>query len=292
MLIWDHVPSKSIISLIVKLLKRRGSIVTKPIQELLNKYKNDEDTFKIQPGLEAIKAIGESFKKISGINLDNIVNGLLELANQLKSMEPKIAELIEQHSRIGWAFDLTDRSSYDLGVDLYGMSDDELNKYLLNFYVRNSCENLYLTMDNLASNLSEGYSNQVDLMKRSLIADKEYYKLCYYSIYSIIEHQFISILTEGRMNSPRIINKKNVTDYGNKLDNQSVILSAVFSECIKLLTKELEYQNFSEDDILLTRHSLIHGRYNPNDLNFSGFVKLVVLASTFSGIPDTTIKIF
>lgn len=245
------------------------------------------------------KTIRESYKRISEIIRTNPAfkidwKKISETAyQQLKLFDSTVTNL----SNNGWVLPTYYMFESDSSALNYinGLSDIEVNKRMVSFYIRADYKYLFKELDNLENQTAEGFSNQVKKVKNMLKADIENYTICMPVLFTLLDGMYIKALGSELDDYAEVPNKITLSNYtlglvkehhlGKEegLSHTKIILKNMFIS----IEHKLVYTNFKNGDQHYSRHSVLHGVMSPDNYPFIEFIKLVNLCSLFALIIDS-----
>lgn len=225
-------------------------------------------------------------------NIQGMLQVFLEEQKQkLDDLDNEIANIAEELLDINW-FLAPGLSCSDTKKWLNeGLEGERLRKKIDCYYANHDYKNLYREFENIESILkkdeyTQGYLKQVRIIKDNFIQNHDTFLIAINCIVSIIEFEYVNAIDE--LNTSNIMKYVNVEHLKNELkdrDDQEVI--AISSNMA--LLKFLNFSEFEEgiNHTLFTRHSLQHGRYNPDRLDISDFIYCVCLLSSVCSLAET-----
>lgn len=245
------------------------------------------------------KTIRESYKGISEIIRTNPAFKIdwkkisEEAYQQLKLFDITLINL----SNNGWVLPTYYMFESDSSALNYidGLSDIEVNKRMVSFYIRADYKYLFKELDNLEDRTTEGFSNQVKKVKNILKADMENYTVCMPVLFTLLDGMYIKALGAELDEYDEEPDKVTLSKYTLRfvkehhlgkeegLSHTKIILKNMFIS----IEDKLANTNFKNGDQHYSRHSVLHGAMSPDNYPFIEFIKLVNLCSLFALIIDS-----
>jgi len=239
----------------------------------------------LAPVFESVQNIMEPIAK----QLSKIAESIDEVQEELAAMYPKRAETIKSMSSIGWTVGSID--SFQIMDSLDGRSTEEINKFLMEYYSENDYKNMFEELDLIIEFLDAGYKNQAETLKFILIQDINNYKIAIPVLFPILEYTFekeMGMLNmQDTMRFRDIRSKKQLV---NKKDLKSIWTSMIVSTYTVL---QNDFDNGSSqragfnqgiNKVKYSRHSVLHGRFNPSRLTIKDLIQLILLISSVQSI--------
>lgn len=223
----------------------------------------------MEPLLEQTRAIAKQFER---------------LQKKLRELSPKREKTIERMSLNGWT--ISGNEGFYLIDKLEGMDKSEIDSYLMDYYSKNNYEKTFEELDLLIETLDLGYKDQMSKIKKILELDINNYKVVIPTLFTILEYVYDKEL--GFLNTNNSMKFRNVEKAREKLtknENDNFLLVMLIS-AYSVLQDDLEDGRknnigFSKgtNGVKYSRHSVLHGRIDPNRLKIKDLIQLVVLIS-------------
>jgi len=204
---------------------------------------------------------------------------------ELKQKHPEYKMVLDGMTSLGWT--VSDATATYVFDELIGKNAKDIDGYLLDYYSANGYELLFEELDNVISGLDKGYRKQLVRIKKILKDDINNYIIAIPILFSNIEYMFFD--REGALNkdgslSSRIVNREiNNADEDEFIGVFPISLKSTLTVLAKIFKNGSKFEK-GVDNSEYSRHSVLHGRYNPSRLNISMLVKLIVLMSSLNSL--------
>ncbi|WP_308902444.1 hypothetical protein [Latilactobacillus curvatus] len=279
--------------------KKSEELISKEFIENLNEvYKKMPviDTSVFEPVIKATEQIREFFDSEQMLNTINKILDITSSYRQLvgtfqKSFVQAIKTLNDYVIRFplvyrnevnrkliefGWAYPLV-LDMPALYVELSKVEDREaFDRYMISIYMRDDGKRIKQALEYIEPLVSGRHKTIIRQMKKMLRQDIRNYVMCYQYLYSLLDYYCSEQLFSQTGIRPNISRGKLKTlvssDYDIEKNYQDV-----FENSTKLLSQRFINSDWSKvdslDDVPLTRHSVLHGKYI-HDIPFLEFIKL------------------
>jgi hypothetical protein len=175
---------------------------------------------------------------------------------------------------------------------LKGKSRQFCNQFMTDYYTKNHYNRFYYEYGELIKDFTDdeelevGYLEQLKLMRNLLKQDFNNSKVLISTAVSILDFKYVEKM--GSINTNRITTHQEIVSYfdEHKNDERSVLDYLSFLSLLKVMDKFFQNGRFRVgiENTELTRHAIQHGRYDPNRLKNTDFIKvmLLIIAIRFS----------
>lgn len=247
--------------------------VDKKIKDL-SKEKSDEIIKAIQPFVETVPSFYFNEEIIN--NLKDLMSKLAEAFKNVGDLEKYYLERADTIKESGWAL-----SSLLMEEEIIEDDDAMSDESIYQLYKENKYKKLFSELKAIKFYCEEDFEDTINLIIELLHIDMKYYPICVGTLFSIIDYSFVYQLENGDMNNNKYFSNKEKTKYLEKIEMDKTVLNKKRREmCFQLVKdKYFKYAKFDEKE--LTRHSVLHGRYNVTNINEKDFVKIVNVCSAF-----------
>lgn len=239
----------------------------------------------LAPVFESVQNIMEPITK----QLSKIAKAVEEVQEEFAALYPQRAETIKNMSSIGWTVGNID--SFQIMDSLDGMSTEEMDEFLINYYSKDNYKNMFEELDLIIEFLDAGYKNQAKTLKSILTQDINNYKIAIPVLFPILEYTFEKEM--GMLNMQDTMRFRDIRDKKqlvNKKDLKSIWISMIVSTYTVL---QNDFDNGSSqragfnqgiNKVKYSRHSVLHGRFNPSRLTIKDLIQLILLTSSVQSI--------
>jgi hypothetical protein len=217
-------------------------------------------------------------KNIRLFNNDFFKN-LKETEKRYKDLIPTIERLSNQ----GWV--ITPYFEINELFKLKEKSSEELECFMEDYYTKNNYKQFYYEFDLLLDDFvvdednDRGYLNQLEKIKNLIQLDFKNSRVLINAAVSILEFKYIEAFDLEFSNS--IMRERDIKAYYNQHKNDMFIVFDYLSFCslLQVLMNFMARQEFKvgSKETQLTRHSIQHGRYNPERYKDTDFIKIILL---------------
>ncbi len=207
-----------------------------------------------------------------------------ENSRQLEARYPIHKTFFARISKLHWTW--IDQMPLDVAriEQLLKMSDAELNQVFVDTLIADNHRLLNQNLDELADSLVGGYANQVRIIKRLINEQRDNYLVLFNTLFSILEQVTVNKYGKSRtatwnynpgLHEIKRINEEIKTDrhrqYGRLLDlNELDVLSNLY--------KFFDFSSYTLQTMPYSRHTVEHGKFDPDHYTFTEFMQLVVLS--------------
>lgn len=206
------------------------------------------------------------------------------LQKELKELSPKREKIINKMVSKGWTIG-SNEGLYTVDC-LEGMSAEDIDSYMMNYYSENNYEKMFDELDLLIETLDLGYKNQVLRIKQILEMDIDNYKIAIPTLFTVLEYVYDKEL--GFLDEDKIMKFVFVRDSKKNLmkNEKDDFLLVMLISAYSVLLDDLDNGQKSDmgfdkgtDGVKYSRHSVLHGRIDPDRLNVKNLIQLIVLIS-------------
>lgn len=235
-------------------------------------YINEE---KFQPLIEASKAFYLNEETIK--NLKHIMSNLTEAFKNVGVLEKYYLDRADRIKESGWAL-----TSFLMEEGIIEEDESMSDEAIYQLYKENKSKNLFNELETIKFYCKEDFEDTVNLIIELLHIDMKYFPICVGTLFSIIDYSFVYQLEDGDMNNNNYFRNKEKIKYLQKIEMDKTVLNKKRREiCFELvIEKYFKYAKFYEKE--LTRHSVLHGRYNVTNISEKDFMKIVNVCSAFT----------
>lgn len=175
---------------------------------------------------------------------------------------------------------------------LKGKSRRFCDQFMTDYYTKKCYKQFFYEYGELIKDFTDdeeleaGYLEQLKLMKNLLEQDFNNSKVLISTAVSILDFKYVEKM--GSINTNKITSHQEIVSYFNdhKNDERSVLDYLSFLSLLKVMDKFFQNGRFrvGVENTELTRHAIQHGRYDPNRLKNTDFIKvmLLIIAVRFS----------
>lgn len=232
----------------------------------------------------------KNFQKITTVIDSSIFSkftrGLEKVAKAIQKKEPIITTQFEKLYENGWIL----TGDFDETAIVYSdeYSQEYLNERLANYYKENKYENFFNELDCIKDFFDKqeqkGFSTQIEIIKNILKDNMYNYYVAIPSLFPILE--YLVSQKENILNTSEIIRYNNIkkvaevkSQLGGKMIGGLYLVEEIY--LYKLFLKMFAGDDFSKgiDATSFSRHSVLHGRYNPKRFDELDLIKLVCIIS-------------
>ncbi len=232
----------------------------------------------------------KTFQKITTVTdssiFSKVARSLEKVTKAIQIKEPIITTQFEKLYENGWIL----TGDFDEIEIVYSdeYSQEYLNERLENYYKENRYENFFNELDCIKDLFDKqgqiGFSTQIEIIKNILKDNMCNYYVAIPSLFPILE--YLVSQKEHILNTSEIIrynNIKKVAEVKSQLGGKTIGGLYLVEEIYlyKLFLKMFAGDDFSKgiDATSFSRHSVLHGRYNPKRFDELDLIKLVCIIS-------------
>ncbi|EEI20390.1 hypothetical protein G8J22_00522 [Lentilactobacillus hilgardii] len=251
---------------------------SKPGKIIANtKLNGNQHKFKVQSHGKSIDFNGpewlvDSFRQAS------------ENGKQLEDKYPAHKEFFERIAKLHWTW-IDQMPLNSERIDrLLKLDDHELNQVFVDTLIRDSHNLLNQNLDDLAASLDNGHAKQIKIVKRLIYQAHDNYIVLFNLLFSILEMVTVQKYGQSRtatwnynpsLNEIKRINEQIKTDrhkqFGRLLElNELDVLSGLY--------KFFDFNSYHLQTMPYSRHTVEHGKFDPNNYTFTEFMQLVLLS--------------
>ncbi|KRM09246.1 hypothetical protein FD41_GL002724 [Lentilactobacillus farraginis DSM 18382 = JCM 14108] len=203
---------------------------------------------------------------------------------QLEDKYPAHKKFFERIAGLNWTW--IDQMPLDSDrIDrLLKLNDRALNQVFVDTLIQNNHQLLNQNLDDLASALDSGHAKQVKIIKRLIYESRDNYIVLFNVLFSILEMVTVQKYGQSRtatwnynpsLNEIKRINEQIKTDrhkqFGRLLElNELDVLSGLY--------KFFDFNSYRLETMPYSRHTVEHGKFDPNNYTFTEFMQLVLLS--------------
>lgn len=193
----------------------------------------------------------------------------------------KVKPVMEVLAKNNWVFSYFSVSDIEQLID---KDDSEILEYARNYFTADNYSNffdIFASVKSYFEKLPEdkGYLELLIMIEDLLKQDFKYYKVLISTIMSIIEYKFIQ--KTGRLNTGKIAKCSNIKNSADRIvKSENTNLESILNKSdFKVLIHFYEGGEFGKgiNGSKFGRHSIQHGRYNPERLEETDMIKSVLL---------------
>ncbi|SYW07939.1 hypothetical protein OENI_140005 [Oenococcus oeni] len=266
---------------------RNSSVVAEYIRSSQINLSNLFKEMNLSPYIETVKNLDKDLYSQIG-KFSNLAKQLEEtnkiFQKQEKKRKPYYDKIFFEYKKTGWVMG----SAFDYEIIINKKLDiDSLNEQLVGYYSNNHFQETFSELkeisDFLKINKSKGFQNQLDMITKVLSSDIELFPVIMPTLMAILSYIFD--LSQGQINSNAHINYAQISKLlkknKNKQDDYTYMFHLNKIAVLTCLFNLFSGSNFDAgpDKSLYTRHSVQHGRYNPDRFTKEDLIKLIVLIS-------------
>lgn len=206
-----------------------------------------------------------------------------ESGRQLEDRYPAHKTFFERIAKLHWSW--IDQMPLDVNrIDqLLELDNQALNQVFVDTLIQNSHRLLNQNLDDLAAALDSGHAKQIKIIKRLLGESRDNYIVLFNVLFSILEMVTVQKYGKSRtatwnynpsLNEIKRINEQIKTDrhkqFGRLLElNELDVLSGLY--------KFFDFNSYNLETMPYSRHTVEHGKFDPNNYTFTEFMQLVIL---------------
>lgn len=209
-------------------------------------------------------------------------NYIAEAQEELDDKYRKLIPVVKKLRNNGWV--VTDFLEIDKLFELKGKSDNEIDKIMTDYYIKDNYKKFFYEFDQLIDDFVDedfdsGYLDQLKMMRKLLKENFNNYKVLISTAVSILDFKYTEVI--GSVSTDNTLNRKDVNNYlrCHKDDERSAMDYITFSSLLMTLDAFLERGHFhvGVEHTNLTRHAIQHGRYDPSRYKDTDFIKVILL---------------
>lgn len=193
-------------------------------------------------------------------------------------------EFTEKSKDLGWSSLMEWPINYNFYVALNTKSKVELNQFYLRYLTKHNCSAVFKLLDDLESNLNNGYKKEIKKIKKILSSDIQNFTIAIPHLYILLDYIFVYQYKGGDLSTDDFMRKKSVQELAIRKkvseEDYSGFYKIIQYNCLLLLAEHVDFVHFSTP--VFNRHHVLHGRYDPSNFKFPDFLRLLVLCSSMS----------
>ena len=264
---------KSVLSSFVKTNSSLSGIPVKQLSQMIPNQLQSTNGF-----LKQIAEQQTAFAK----KMQSWANYVAEAQQELDHKYSELIPVVDNLSNNGWV--VTDFLEIDKLVELKDKSDNEINKIMTDYYVKDNYKQFFYEFDELIDDFIDedfdsGYLDQLKIIRRLLKENFNNYKVLISTAVSILDFKYTEVI--GSVSTDSTLNRREIKSYfqRHKDDERPAIDYLTFSSLLKTLDIFLERGHFhvGVEHTHLTRHAIQHGRYDPSRYKDTDFIKVLLL---------------
>lgn len=207
-----------------------------------------------------------------------------ENGKQLEDIYPAHKQFFARIARLHWTW--IDQMPLDSARidELLKLNDHDLNQVFVATLINDSHRLLNENLDDLADSLDPGHARQIKIIKRLIYQAHDNYIVLFNVLFSILEMVTVQKYGKSRtatwnynpsLNEIKRINEQMKTDthkqFGRLLElNELDVLSGLY--------KFFDFSSYNLNTMPYSRHTVEHGKFDPNNYTFTEFMQLVLLS--------------
>ncbi|GEP24598.1 hypothetical protein [Lentilactobacillus diolivorans] len=202
---------------------------------------------------------------------------------QLEKRYPLHKVYFNRLSKLNWTW--IDQMPLDTNRinGLLKLNDQQLNQTFADTLTANSNQLLNENLDDLANSLDSGHAKQVTMIKELINQNQKYYIVLFNTLFPILEsetikrfgnHKQVTWNFSPSLNVVRRITREMRSDqqmrFGRLLElNELNVLMGLYTY--------FDFNDYSLASMPYSRHTVEHGRFDPNNYTFTQFMQLVLI---------------
>lgn len=242
------------------------------------------------------KAIG-SFSKQASIEqnfgrINSVVNELNQFAHKILGDHDenlKVAKVLMEHDWVTSEFFYNDILKMN-----YNKSEEDILKYIKNFYSENNYEKFFRIFDLIIDSfqdlkMNEGYRLQLIKMRNIVSQDFNNYDLLISNLFSIAE--YVCAFQFDLLSNNDYINKESIKNNRKKYTDENGQLTAIdmlsFFTVLKKWWAKADFK-VGLEKTKFNRNTVEHGRFDPRRFTEIDFIKII--AFIFNAVMSPTLR--
>lgn len=251
------------------------------IKEQIKEITDIAKSINMEPFFESYnQAYADTITKNMGI----IQKAINSLSKSIGSQAQEMMNTSDKLANLQWTIGGID----NIGIlnSLVDINDkSEIDTFMLNLFERNDYALLFDEIDKIINSLDYGFKNLLIQVKSILEHDISNFKVVIPPLFSILEYIYVKKSNNNKYSMGYTTAENDIERIKEMEDDSSLIFLLLSSYKVLLYmldNGEKSGNGFDKgiDAVKYSRHSVLHGRYNPDRLTEVDLIQLILLISS------------